>query len=123
MQNKVIFTGFRNDTPKIFAALDIFVFPSHAEAFGVALAEALSMEKPTVCSNSDGVLDIAVDGVTSFLFEKQNWHDLADKVEILIVSPETRKAFGLQGRKRAVQFFDLEVFTSKLINIYKISIN
>ncbi len=119
LTNKIIFTGFRKDTPEVLAAMDIFVFPSHAEAFGIALAEALSMGKPSVCSNSDGVLDIAVDGITSLLFEKQNWKNLSEKIETLILNPDLRSKFGTAARKRAVEFFDLNVFSDKLINIYE----
>lgn len=118
LTDKIIFTGFRKDTPEILAAMDIFVFPSHAEAFGIALVEAMSMGKPTICSNSDGVLDIAVNDVTSYLFEKQNWKDLSAKIEMLIKSSDLRKSFGLEGRKRAVQMFDMKVFTNRLIDIY-----
>ena len=114
--DKIIFTGFRKDTPEILAALDIFVFPSHDEAFGIALAEALSMGKPSVCSNFAGVLDIAVDGETSYLFEKENGDDLASKTEKLINSRETRERFSLAARKRAIEMFDIELFTEKLIN-------
>lgn len=116
--DKIIFTGFRKDTPQVLAALDIFVFPSHSEAFGIALAEALSMGKPSVCSNSDGVLDIAVDGETSLLFEKKNWADLAEKLELLINDDVLRRRFGIAARKRAVEHFDIKVFTRKLIDIY-----
>lgn len=122
LDNKIIFTGYRKDTPEVLAAMDIFVFPSHAEAFGIALAEALSMAKPSVCSNSDGVLDIAVDGVTSFLFEKQNWKELSQKIEMLILNPNLRIEFGKAARKRAVEIFDLRVFTDKLINIYEFAL-
>jgi glycosyltransferase involved in cell wall biosynthesis len=117
--DKIIFTGYRKDTPEVLAALDIFVFPSHAEAFGIALAEALSMGKPSVCSNSDGVLDIAVDNVTSFLFEKKNWVDLKEKLERLIKDENLRHEFGKAARKRAIEMFDLTTFTNKLIGIYK----
>lgn len=116
--DRLIFTGYRKDTPRVLAALDIFVFPSHAEAFGIALAEALSMGKPSVCSNSDGVLDIAVDGETSLLFEKMNWNDLAGKIERLIIDGGLRSSFGTAARKRAVEHFDIKVFTKKLIDIY-----
>lgn len=116
--DRIIFTGYRKDTPNVLAALDIFVFPSHAEAFGIALAEALSMGKPSVCSNSDGVLDIAVDGETSLLFEKMNWKDLAVKIERLIIDDGLRLRFGIAARKRAVAHFDIKVFTKKLIDIY-----
>lgn len=117
--NKIIFTGFRKDTPEVLAAMDIFVFPSHAEAFGIALVEAMSMGKPTICSNSDGVLDIAVDEITSYLFEKQNKESLSQKLDLLIQSPQLRKNFGEEGRNRAMQMFDIEVFTKKLIDIYR----
>ncbi len=123
IEDKVIFTGFRKDTPEVLASMDIFAFPSHSEAFGIALAEALSMGIPSVCSDSDGVLDIAVDGVTSYLFQKQNGKDLADKIEMLIQSPETRKKFGEASHKRAVGNFDMEILTDKVINIYKRLLN
>ena len=68
--NNLIFTGFRSDTSDILAAFDIFVFPSHAEAFGIALAEAMAVGIPSVCSNAEGVLDIAVDGETSLIIRE-----------------------------------------------------
>lgn len=118
IENDIIFTGYRSDTPEILAAMDIFTFPSHSEAFGIALAEALAMGKASVCSNSDGVLDIAVDGVTSYLFSKQNHQDLADKIKTLVDSEELRIRFGTAARKRAIELFDIEKLTDKVITIY-----
>jgi len=115
----IVFAGFRSDTPEVLAALDIFCFPSHSEAFGIALVEAMSMGIPSVCSNSDGILDIAIDGETSFLFEKKNGNDLAIKLEHLISSKEKRVEFGNASRERAVKFFDLEYLTEKAIIYYK----
>jgi len=117
--NNLIFTGFRKDTPEVLAAMDIFVFPSHNEAFGISLAEAMAMGKPSVCSNTDGVLDIAVDEVTSLLFETKNAYELQLKIEKLINSNELRKKLGEAARKHAVENFDLEILTDKVINIYK----
>ncbi len=119
LSGKVIFTGFRKDTPNVLAAMDIFAFPSHSEAFGIALTEAMAMGKPSVCSNSDGVLDIAVDGVTSYLFEKQNGKDLAEKLELLIQSPVKRKEFGTEARKRITENFEIDILTDKVISIYR----
>ncbi len=114
----IIFTGYIGDVRETLSAMDIFVFPSHAEAFGLALAEAMAMELPTVCSNSDGVLDIAVDGETSFLFENKNADSLAEKVELLINSKDKRKSFGEKGRERIIKNFNLKTQTDKLIEIY-----
>lgn len=115
----LIFTGFRSDTPEVLAAMNIFVFPSHSEAFGIALAEAMAMGKPSVCSNAEGVLDIAVDGETSLLFENKNADDLMNKISMLIDSPNLKEKFSVTARKRAVEFFDLEKLTDEVIRIYK----
>jgi len=118
IDEKVIFTGFRKDIPEILAALDIYLFPSHAEAFGLALVEAMSMELPTVCSNSDGVLDIAIEGVTSFLFSTGREDDLLKKVDYLIKHPRKRIELGKEGRKRVLANFNTDLFTRKLLGIY-----
>jgi len=120
--NNLIFTGFRSDTPEVLKAMEIFVFPSHGEAFGIALVEAMAMGLPSVCSNSDGVLDIAVDNETSFLFESKNWEDLTRKLESLINSSETRIQFGKAARKRAIENFDIEFLTDKVLEIYRLAI-
>jgi len=122
LQN-IIFTGFRDDIPEVIAAMDIFIIPSHAEAFGVALVEAMAMGKPSVCSNSDGILDIAVDGKTGYLFENKDSEDLKNKIELLIQSPDTRKAFGEEARKRAIKHFDFDKLINGLVDIYLRIIN
>ena len=115
----IIFTGYLSDVRETLSAMDIFVFPSHAEAFGLALAEAMAMGLPTACSNSDGVLDIAVEGETSYLFENKNSESLQDKIELLINSKDKRKSFGEKGRERIIDNFNLETQTDKVIEIYK----
>lgn len=116
--DNLIFTGFRKDTPEVLAAMDIFVFPSHSEAFGIALVEAMALGKPSVCSNSDGVMDIAVEKETSMLFEKKSSTDLTEKIQTLIDSPEKRKSMGINARKRAIEKFDIEEVTNTAIEIY-----
>ncbi len=115
----IIFTGYRNDTINIFSAMDIFVLPSHAEAFGLVLTEAMAMMLPSVSSDSDGVLDITVDNETGFLFENKNPEDLAEKIFRLINQPELRKKFGKAARERVIEKFNLEKQTGKILEIYK----
>jgi glycosyltransferase involved in cell wall biosynthesis len=115
----LVFTGFRSDTRDILSAMDIFVFPSHAEAFGIALAEAMAMGIPSVCSDSDGILDIAVDGETSLLFRNKDAGDLVIKLEKLITSPDIRENFRINSRSRALEKFDIEQLTRSVLDIYR----
>jgi glycosyltransferase involved in cell wall biosynthesis len=114
----LLFTGFRSDTADVLKAMDIFVFPSHSEAFGIALIEAMAMKKPSVCTNSDGVLDIAVDNVTSLLFQKRNYIDLKEKLVKLINSKDLRIELAENARQRVINYFNLEKLTDLIIDFY-----
>jgi len=115
----VIFAGFRTDMPQVLSAMDIFIFPSHAEAFGVALVEAMAMAKPSVSTSSDGILDITIDNETGYLFKKDDPADLKSKLELLINSPEKRKTHGKAARQRVLEQFDSQKLMDGLVELYK----
>ncbi len=119
LQQTVIFTGYRADVPNVLAGMDIFVFPSHSEAFGIALVEAMSMKKAVVCSKADGSLDICVERKTGLFFEKGNHLDLSEKLETLIKDKALRTTLSENARKRVIEKFDIELLTDKVIGYYK----
>jgi|SRR5690554_998317 len=119
LNEKVIFTGFREDLNELYAAMDIFAFPSHSESFGSALIEAMAMEKPSVATNSHGIPDIIEDGVTGLLFKRKDANDLTSKLREIILSKEKRERIGKSARESVIAKFNLEEQTNKIIEIYK----
>lgn len=114
----VIFAGFRADVPEVMAGFDIFAFPSHAEAFGMALIEAMAMQKAVVASSSDGVLDIVQQGVSGLLVPPKNPLALALAITKLIDNPDLRTRLGQGARERVVGHFDQERQIDALESIY-----
>jgi glycosyltransferase involved in cell wall biosynthesis len=51
LENYVIFAGTTNDVPAYLSAMDVFVFPSIFEGFGMAPLEAIAAGLPVVMSN------------------------------------------------------------------------
>lgn len=118
LQGVVTFTGFRNDVPAILASLDVLVFPSHAEAFGDVVIEAMAMAKPVVSTNCDGVLDIVVHGETGLQVPPRDPPHLAEAIAALINDPDARRRYGEAGLNRVRNHFDLEGRTSLMISTY-----
>ncbi len=114
----VHFIGYRKDIPDVMAAFDVFAFPSHAEAFGVVLIEAMAMERAVVSTNCDGVLDIVVDGETGIYFKPRNVQQLVAAIERLGADADLREKMGKAGRKRVEELFDQRKQIGKLEEIY-----
>ncbi len=101
--NRVIFTGFRRDVPRILAATDISVAPSLTENMGGAI-EPLLMEKPVVASRVGGLPDLVSDGATGFTVPPRDPAALAAAIlRLAALSPETRRAWGRRGRQRTIE--------------------
>ena len=68
IEDKVKFTGvFKDeDLVKIYAGLDIFLFPTYAEGFGLALLEAMTMALPVICSRIPVLTEVSEGRVESF---------------------------------------------------------
>ncbi len=118
LKDTVVFTGFRRDVPEVMAAMDIFAFPSHAEAFGMVLIEAMAMELPVVSTNCDGVLDIVVDGETGIYVPPHEPDRCAAALDRLMGDAALRRSMGIAGRKRAVALFDWPEHLRRLESIY-----
>ncbi len=118
LQDRVFWLGFREDVPDILAAMDIFVFPSHAEAFGLVLIEAMAVGLPVVSSRCDGVLDVVVDRETGFLVPPKNVEQLVQAVTRLIEDRGLRERMGLAGRRRVEMHFDQKKMLQRLKEIY-----
>lgn len=110
--------GFRRDVPRLLAAMDIFVFPSHAEAFGLALIEAMAMAKPVVASNCDGVLDIVIDQQTGLMVPPRHVEALSQAVRSLARDAGLRLAIGRRGREHVLQYFSLDRMLNAIESIY-----
>ncbi len=118
IKNKVIFTGYRRDMPLVYAAMDIFVLTSDAEACGRVVLEAMASGKPVIGTDSGGTPEMLKDGVTGFLFKTNNTEDLARKIVSLSENRIRAGQMGEAGRKFAEDNFRIEFNARKIEKIY-----
>ena len=57
---------FREAVEEILSIADLFIIPSETESFGLAALEAMACEVPVISTNTGGLKEVNIDGVTGF---------------------------------------------------------
>ncbi len=96
---------------------DIFVLPSKAEAFGIAVVEASAAGLPVVTSSGGGLKDIVVDHQTGFTVQPGNRDELKSALNILLENENLRLSFGQAARSRAEQYFDAKKNAHRIMEV------
>jgi glycosyltransferase involved in cell wall biosynthesis len=100
---------------------DVFVLPSVTAADGDrdgipnVILEAMAMQLPVVSTRHSGIPEVVQHGTTGLLVPPKDPEALADTLGILIGDKAARVAYGVAGRQRVVEVFDLEVNVKKLL--------
>lgn len=120
IENQTVFAGkiFIDQVPQYHNMMDIEVFLSNSESFGVAVIEASACEKPVVVSNVGGLPEVVEENVTGLIVKPNNPEEAAKAIEKLILDPQLRTSMGKKGRKRAKEYFNWEDNVNQMINIY-----
>ena len=101
-----------------YAAMDVFVLPSHREGLGVVLLEAAAMELPTIATRVTGCLDAVADGKTGTLVPLGSIAQLVSAVRRYVNEPALRCQHGEAGRQRVIQEFRSTAIWSSLADYY-----
>jgi len=105
LARRVVFTGHREDLPRLLAALDVLVHCSDAEPFGRVLIEGMAARRPVVAFGDGAVPEIVVHGETGLLVEPGDERALAAAMIELLSDRERARRLGAAGRARVEQFF------------------
>jgi len=101
-----------------YAAMDVFVLPSHREGLGVVLLEAAAMELPAIATRVTGCVDAVADGKTGTLVPLASIEPLVDAVRRYVNEPALRRQHGEAGRQRVIQEFRSAAIWASLANYY-----
>jgi L-malate glycosyltransferase len=65
--NDVRFLGKQEQISEILSIADLFILPSETESFGLSALEAMACSVPVISTNSGGLPEINVNGITGFM--------------------------------------------------------
>ncbi len=119
IEDRVSFTGVREDVFRLLAASQLFILSSRREGFPLSILEAMRVGLPVVASDVGGVSEAVEEGQNGFLFPPGDADSLADQLRRLLKDPLLRKSMGLAGRESFLKNFTLDQMVEKTLAVYK----
>jgi glycosyltransferase involved in cell wall biosynthesis len=116
---RVRFLGLRRDRETLYAAMDIFVLPSHWEGLSLALVEAMGSGRAVVATAVGGNPEVVADGRTGLLVPPNDHQSLADALTHLGLDQQVRGALGEAAAADARARFSIEQHVAQLAALYR----
>jgi glycosyltransferase involved in cell wall biosynthesis len=116
--HRVVFTGRRDDVPAVTAALDVAVLPSHREAQGLSILEAMALSRPVVASDVGGIPEMIEDGVTGLLVTHDRPDALAAAIVRLLTDHSFADTIARAGHDLVHDRFCIELMVKSIEEIY-----
>lgn len=116
---RVHFLGFREDAPRIVAALDVNVLSSLHEGFPVSLVEAMLVGKACLLSDIPPHIEASEQGRYAELFRTGDAADLAKEMMKLAEDDVYRADLAERSRAHALETLSIRAHIQKLKTIYE----
>lgn len=114
----VRFAGWVGDMPRLLHSLDVFLFPSLWEGFGLSLLEAQAAGIPCIASPLPCFREVLSPGnlkLSTSIDAPKAW---IEGICRLHANPDLRRALGAEGARFA-RSFDLAGYTERLNSLYR----
>lgn len=108
------FLGKQDAIEEILSVSDLFLMPSQSESFGLAALEAMACKVPVISSNTGGLPELNIDGVTGFLNDVGDVKGMAEK-SVYILEDDVRLATFKENALARAKEFEL----SKILPLYE----
>ncbi len=122
VKEKILFLGNSEEINKILCHSDLFLLPSQTESFGLAALEAMAVRTPVISTNTGGLPEVNVQGVTGFLSDVGNCDEMA-KNAIYILEDEQRLEEFKENAYRNAQRFSVEKILPQYEEVYTAALN
>lgn len=99
----VRFLGKVEAVEEILSVCDLFLLPSEKESFGLAALEAMACEVPVISTNTGGLPELNIQGVTGFLSNVGDIEDMS-KNALYILNDNNLPVFKQNALEQAKRF-------------------
>jgi len=120
--DRITFLGKQEQIEEILSVCDLFLLTSETESFGLAALEAMACEVPVISTNTGGIPEVNIEGVTGFLSEVGDIESMAKNALHILSDDSILKTFKSNALKQAQSFHIdkiLPMYEDVYINLMK----
>ncbi len=116
LDGTVGFTGFVDDMPSAYRALDLVVHAStRPEPFGLVIPEAMSCGRAVLATRTGGASELFDDGVQAAGIDVADEPNMTRALHALLADPSRRQALAGRARAHVLTRFTRDQFASRLV--------
>lgn len=119
ISHAVIFTGFRQDIPRLLAAMDVYIQPSANEGLSLSILEAMAAEKPVIVTDVGGAREIVTDRRTGILIPPESSHAIGTAIADLLDDPDRQSTIARAARSHVIQEFGIQQMMESYRQLYE----
>lgn len=119
VQERVVFTGFREDLDALIPAFDVFCLSSKMEGLGTSVLDAMCFARPVVATAAGGIPEAVDDGVTGRVVPVQDPDALASALIAVLSDRAERERLGASGRSRFESRFSATRMVDATLSVYE----
>ena len=119
LEDRVVFTGYREDVYNLFQVMDVFVLASRWEGLPMVLMEAMSRSLPVVATDVGGVRELVRPGETGLLVNSGDVAELAEKMIFLYRQRGFAVALATSGFELIRGRFDITKQVKRIEKLYQ----
>jgi glycosyltransferase involved in cell wall biosynthesis len=113
------FLGFRDETPRVLASLDMFTVFSHLDGLGGFLIEAMASGLPVAAADVGTARDLIIHRENGLLVPPRNAKALADAILKVHFDRVLADRLSKRGRETVLERYSVEAMARRVIGVYE----
>lgn len=104
IEDDVKYLGKTNEVERVLCMSDLFLLPSSSESFGLAALEAMAAKVPVISTNTGGLPEVNLDGITGFFSNVGDVDEMISNSLKILTNPKLKEELSAQAFTRAKEF-------------------
>ncbi len=118
MENKIIFTGLRNDILRVLPSLNILVISSKTpDPCPLVSLEAASLGVPIISTHFGGTKEMFIEDIEALFYKPEDYKVLAEEIIYLAKNPSKLNSIAEAARLKVINNHNIDIYLKKLTDI------